>query len=101
MRTTIDGLHAMAVRHCEAASTMTKLSSDLLARPGNAGSIEDYTRAGQEFGKHAVETALSNAFALTEIAAKMQRDTLTILGDAASETLGDLCALMQNGIERP
>ncbi len=91
----------MAVRHCEAASTMTKLSSDLLARPGNAGSIEDYTRAGQEFGKHAVETALSNAFALTEIAAKMQRDTRTVLGDAASETLGDLCAIMQNGIERP
>ena len=101
MRATIDGLHAMAVRQCEAASAMTRLSSDLLMRPGTPGGIEGYTRAGQEFGKQAVETALSNALALTEIAAKMQQETVTVLGEAACETLGDLCAIMQNGVERP
>ena len=100
MRTAIDGMHAMAIRQCEAASSMTKLSADLFAQPGSPGSVEGYARAGQELGRRAAETALAHALALTEIAAKMQQETVTVLGQAACETLGDLCAVLQNGAER-
>ena len=100
MRAAVDGLHAMAVRQCEAASAMTKLSADLLAQPGTPSGIDGYAKAGQELSRHVTEAALSHALALTEIAAKMQRETTTVLGQAACETIGDLCAILQNGVER-
>jgi len=100
MRATIDGLHAMAVRQCETASAMTKLSTDLLAQPGTPASVDGVTRLGQDFGRQAAEAALAHALALTEIAAKMQQETVTVLGHAACETLGDLCAMLKNGERR-
>jgi hypothetical protein len=100
MRAAIDGMHAMAVRQCETASAMTKLSAGLLMQPGTPGSIDGYTRAGQEFGQQAIEAALAHALALIEIAAKMQQSTVTVLGQAACENLGDICAMLQNGAER-
>jgi hypothetical protein len=100
MRAAIDGMHAMAVRQCETASAMTRLSADLLTQPSTPSGIDGIAGAGREFGRQAVETALAHTLALTEIAAKMQRDTVTVIGQAACESLGDLCAMLQNGAKR-
>ncbi len=99
MRAAIGGLHAMAIRQCEATSAMTKLSVDLIAQPGAPSGIDGYARVGQEFGRQAAEAALAHALALTEIAAKMQQETVTVLGQAACETFADLCSILQNGVE--
>jgi len=98
MRATIEGMHDIALRQCEATSAMTKLSAELFA---GASAVVDWRAGpGPEIARQAVETALGHALALVDITAKVQQETMTILGKSACESLSGLTALLPNGAER-
>jgi hypothetical protein len=86
-RLSMEGAHAIATRQSQAMSDLHRQFTYLMSRSAGPSASENGAASGMVFAREAFGTGLSHGLAVTEIAVKMEMETLAILNRSFSAGL--------------